>query len=70
MIGTCKPRSVGVYTIENEVMISFSTKQIWNFKYGIVNGKNVVKVSRDNVRLYLSKDEFFDDWKIIDKAEG
>ena len=64
MIGTCKPRSVGVYTVENEVMISFSTKQLWNFKYGMMNGKTVVKLSRYNVRLYLSKEKFKEDWKV------
>ena len=39
------------------------------FTYGMLNGKPVVKVNRDNVRLYLSKEEFEEDWKIVEKAE-
>lgn len=68
MIGTCRPREVGIYTVEGAVMISLSTRQIWDFKYGMLDGKTVVKLSRDNVRLYLNKEEFECDWKII-KAE-
>jgi hypothetical protein len=34
------------------------------------NGKYIVKVSRDNVSLYLSKDNFENEWEIIEKAEG
>lgn len=30
----------------------------------MMNGKTVVKLSRDNVRLYLSKEEFEGDWKV------
>lgn len=70
MIGTCRPRGVGLYTIEGAVTISLSTRQIWDFKYGMMGGKTVVKLSRYNVRLYLSKEKFEEDWKIIDKAEG
>lgn len=29
-------------------------------------GKPIVKVNRDNVRLYLSKEEFEEDWKIVE----
>jgi hypothetical protein len=70
MIGKCNPRDTGLYTAEGAVTISLSTRQIWSFKYGVLNGKPVVKVNRDNVRIYLSKEEFEEDWKIIDKAEG
>ena len=70
MIGKCSPCSTGFYTVESAVMISLSTRQIWNFKYALLNSKPVVKVNRDNVRLYLSKEEFEEDWKIIEKAEG
>ena len=70
MIGTCRPREAGIYTVEGVLMISFSARQIWNFKYGMLGGKTVVKLSRDNVRLYLSKEKFEEDWKIIDKVEG
>lgn len=70
MIGTCRPLGVGLYTIEGAVTISLSMRQIWNFKYGMLGGKTVVKVNRDNVRLYLSKENFECDWKIIEKAEG
>ena len=64
MIGTCRPRGVGLYTIVGAVTISLSTRQIWDFKYGMLGGKTVVKLSRDNVRLYLSKEEFEEDWKV------
>ena len=70
MIGTCRPRGAGIYTVDGAVAISLSTKQVWSFKYGMMNGKTVVKLSRDNVRLYLSKEEFEEDWKIIEKVEG
>ena len=63
-IGVCRPRSVGLYTVEDAVAISLSTKQVWSFKYGMINGKTVVKLSRYNVRLYLSKEEFEKDWKV------
>lgn len=70
MIGTCRPRGVGIYTVEGAVTVSLSMRQVWSFKYGMLNGKTVVKLSRDNVRLYLSKEEFEEDWKIIGKVEG
>lgn len=70
MKGICRPRGVGLYTIEGAVTISLSMRQTWEFKYGMLNGKTVVKVNRDSVRLYLSKEEFEEDWKIIEKAEG
>ena len=70
MIGTCRPREAGIYTVEGAVMISLGARQIWNFKYGMLGGKTLVKLSRDNVRLYLSKEKFEEDWKIIDKVEG
>lgn len=70
MIGTCRPRGVGLYTVDNAVTISLNARQIWSFKYGMMNGKTVVKLSRYNVRLYLSKENFEYDWKIIDKVEG
>lgn len=70
MEGKCSPRGVGLYTIENEITVSFNMRQIWNFKYGMVNGKTVVKVSRDNVRLYLSKEEFEKDWGCDDGREN
>ena len=63
-IGVCRPRSIGLYTVEGAVTISLSTRQVWNFKYGMINGKTVVKLSRYNVRLYLSKEEFEEDWKV------
>lgn len=69
MISKCSPRSTGFY-MENKMLITIDMRQIWNFKYGMLNGKPVVKVNRDNVRLYLSKEEFEEDWKIIEKAEG
>jgi hypothetical protein len=70
MIGTCRPLGTGLYTVDNTITITFNMRQIWNFKYGVLNGKTVVKVNRDNVRLYLSKEEFKEDWKIVEKAEG
>jgi hypothetical protein len=77
MKGICRPRSIGLYTIDvglypigNAITISLNTRQIWNFKYGMLGGRNVVKVNRDNVRLYLSKENFECDWEIVDKAEG
>ena len=63
-IGVCRPRSVGLYTVEGAVILSVDTKQVWSFKYGMMNGKTVIKLSRDNVRLYLSKEEFEEDWKV------
>ena len=69
MIGKCSPRSTGVY-MENKMLITINMRQIWNFKYGMMNGKTIVKLSRYNVRLYLSKEEFEDDWKIVEKTEG
>ena len=63
-IGVCRPRSVSLYTVEGAVAISLSTKQVWSFKYGMINGKTVVKLSHYNVRLYLSKEEFEKDWKV------
>lgn len=68
MKGICRPRSIGLYTIENAITISLNTRQIWNFKYGMLGGKTVVKVNRDNVRLYLKKEDFECDWKIVEKA--
>jgi len=56
--------------MENKMLITVNMRQIWNFKYGMLNGKPVVKVNRDNVRLYLSKEEFEEDWKIVEKAGG
>jgi hypothetical protein len=69
MKGKCSPSSVGVY-MENKMLITINMRQIWNFKCGMLNGKPVVKVNRDNVRLYLSQEEFECDWEIIEKAEG
>ena len=70
MIGMCRPLDIGLYTVEGAVTISLSPRQIWNFKYGTLKGKTVVKVNRDNVRLYLKKEDFECDWEIIEKAEG
>ena len=70
MIGTCRPLGTGLYTVDNTITITFNMRQIWNFKYGALNGKPVVKVNRDNVRLYLKKEDFECDWEIIEKAEG
>lgn len=70
MSGKCRPRSTGLYMVENTITISLNMRQIWNFKYGALNGKTVVKVNRDNVRLYLKKEDFECDWEIIEKAEG
>ena len=70
MIGKCSPRSTGLYTVENTITIITNKGQVWNFKYGMLNGKTVVKLNRDNVRLYLSKEKFEEDWKIVEKAEG
>jgi hypothetical protein len=70
MIGTCRPLGTGLYTVDNTITITFNMRQIWNFKYGMLNGEPVVKVNRDNVRLYLSKEEFEEDWKVLEKAEG
>ena len=63
-IGVCRPRSVGLYTVEGAVMLSVDMKQVWSFKYGMMNGITVVKLSRDNVRLYLSKEDFECDWRV------
>lgn len=67
--GICEPKSTGLYTVEN-IAVSLTPKQIWNFKHGMLNGKNVVKVSRNNVRLYLSKEEFEEDWLVQGGADN
>ena len=63
-IRVCRPCSVGLYTVQGAVMLSVDTKQVWSFKYEMLGGITVVKLSRDNVRLYLSKEEFEEDWKV------
>ena len=60
MNGYCKPKETGIYFDGERFSIAVNDRQKW--QYGIMNGKNIVKVSRDNVRLYLSKDEFENDW--------
>jgi hypothetical protein len=52
------------------VLISFNLRQIWQFKFGIINGKNVVKISRDNVRLYWDKEDFDKDWEIVKEGNN
>jgi hypothetical protein len=69
MNGYCKPKEAGIYTSER-MMVSVYRAQKWQYKYGMRNGKYIVKVSRDNVSLYLSKDNFENEWEIIEKAEG
>ena len=70
MNGYCKPKDTGIYYFSNEIMVSVHNKQKWQYKYSMINGKDIVKVGRDNVRLYLSKDSFENEWEIIEKAEG
>jgi hypothetical protein len=70
MNGYCKSKDTGIYYFNNQIMVSVHNKQKWQYKYGMRNGENLVKVSRDNVILYLSKDNFEKEWEIIEKAEG
>jgi hypothetical protein len=69
MAGKCRPSGIGVLDVGN-VLISFNLRQIWQFKFGIINGKNVVKISRDNVRLYWDKEDFDKDWEIVKEGNN
>lgn len=69
MNGYCKPKEAGIYTSERytseQMMVSVYRAQKWQYKYGMRNGEYIVKVSRDNVNLYLSKDNFEKEWEIV-----
>ena len=69
MNGYCKPKDIGFYK-SSEITVFVRLNQKWQYKYGMRNGGSLVKVSRDNVILYLSKDNFEKEWEIIEKAEG
>ncbi len=64
MNGECKPKESGIYTSE-QMMVSVYKTQKWQYKYGMRNGENLVKVSRDNVSLYLTKDNFEKEWEVV-----
>lgn len=64
MNGYCKPKDTGIYYFNNQVMVAVHINQKWQYKYGMKNGKNIVRVRRDNVSLYVDKDVFENEWEI------
>lgn len=71
MNGYCKPKDIGFYkSSESKIIVTVRYSQKWKYQYGMIHGEKSVKVSRDNVILYLSKDSFEKEWEIIEKAEG
>lgn len=64
MNGYCRPKGIGFYK-SSKITVAILLNQKWQYKYGMRNGENIVKVSRDNVTLYLSKDNFEKEWEIV-----
>lgn len=66
MNGYCKPKNTVFYKIrESKIIIIMRYNQKWKYQYGMIHGENIVKVSRDNVILYLDKNKFEKEWKIV-----
>lgn len=70
MKGICK-HSNGLYVTSHfngtHVLINLTNRQKWKF---VTRDDGKVELRLRNILIVMSEKKFFDDWKIVEKAEG